>query len=80
MDVDKTPSLRTHRLTEIVEECQKYYPQVESFKMDCDRLTVYYFDRYPSDVPLNLNKEDAEFALKVAGEILSVVDHILSST
>ncbi|MBW1856096.1 MAG: hypothetical protein JRJ00_15705 [Deltaproteobacteria bacterium] len=48
--------------------------------MDCDKLTVYYFDRYPSDVPLNLNKEDAEFALKVAGEILSVVDHILSST
>ncbi len=80
IDVDKTPSLRTHRLTEIVEECQKYYPQVERFKMDCDKLTVYYFDRYPSDVPLNLNKEDAEFALKVAGEILSVVDHILSST
>ncbi len=80
IDVDKTPSLRTHRLTEIVEECQKYYPQVERFKMDCDKLTVYYFDRYPSDIPLNLNKEDAEFALRVAGDILSAVDHILSST
>jgi len=79
IDVGKTPSLRIHRLTEIVDECQKYYPQVERFKEDCDKLTVYYFDRYPSDVPLNLNKEDAKFALRVAGEILSVVENILSS-
>jgi len=79
IDVDKTPSLKTHRLTEIVEECQKYFPQVEEFKHGCDRLTVYYFDRYPSDVPLNLTKEDAEFALRIAGEILSVIENILSS-
>ena len=81
IDVEKTPSLKIHRLVDIkLEECKQYYPQVEKFEDDCDRLTVYYFDRYPSEIPLNLTEEDAAFALAVAEEILNFVEEILLST
>jgi len=80
IDVEKTPSLKIHRLVEIIEECKKYYPQVEKFKDDCDRLTVYYLDRYPAEIPLNLTEEDAAFALAVAEKILKFVEGVISST
>jgi HEPN domain-containing protein len=80
IDVEKTPSLKIHRLADIIEECKQYYPKVEKFKDDCDRLTVYYFDRYPSEIPLNLTEEDAVFALAVAEKILKFVEEIISST
>lgn len=78
INVEETPSLKTHRLVDIIEECRKYYPQVEAFTDDCDKLTVYYFDRYPADIPLNLTEEDAAFALKTADKILRFVEEIIS--
>jgi len=78
VNVEKTPPLKTHRLADIIEECKKYYPGVEDFRNDCDRLTVYYFDRYPADVPLNLTEEDAKFAIEVAEKILLFVEDIIS--
>ena len=80
IDVEKTPSLKIHRLVDIIEECKQYYPQVEKFEDDCDRLTVYYFDRYPSEIPLNLTEEDATFALAAAEKILKFVEEVISST
>jgi len=80
IDVEKTPALKTHRLADIIGECKKYYPQAEDFADDCDRLTVYYFDRYPADIPLNLTEEDAEFALKTAEKVTKFAEGILSST
>ena len=77
INIEKTHSLRTHRLVDIIEECKKYYPQVEAFIDDCEKLTVYYFDRYPAEIPLTLNEEDATFALDTADEILQLVDEIL---
>ena len=74
INIEKTHSLRTHRLVDIIEECKKYYPQVEAFIDDCEKLTVYYFDRYPAEIPLTLNEEDATFALDTADEILQLVD------
>ncbi len=79
IDVEKTPSLKIHRLADIIEECKQYYPQVEKFKDDCDRLTVYYFDRYPSEIPLNLTEDDAIFALIAAEKILKFVKEIILS-
>lgn len=80
IDIARTPSLKTHRLVDIIEECKKYYPQVETFTDDCERLTVYYFDRYPADIPLNLTEEDVEFAITVAEEVLELVEDIVSPT
>ncbi|MEA2076220.1 MAG: HEPN domain-containing protein [Euryarchaeota archaeon] len=80
IDVEKTPPLKIHRLAEIIEECKRYYPKVERFKDDCDKLTVYYFDRYPAEIPLNLTEEDAAFALAVAEKILNFVEGVISST
>ena len=79
IDVEKTPTLKTHRLVDIIEECKKYYPQVEAFADDCDKLTVYYFDRYPADIPLNLTEEDSTFALETADKILRFVEEIIST-
>ena len=79
IDIEKTPALKTHRLADIIEECKKYYPQVEVFTDDCDKLTVYYFDRYPADIPLNLTEEDAAFALETADKILRFVEEIIST-
>ncbi len=78
ISIERTPSLKTHRLVDIIEECRGYYPQVEMFTDDCDKLTVYYFDRYPADIPLNLTEEDAAFALETAEKILSSVEGIIS--
>ena len=78
IDVEKTSALKTHRLVDIIEECKKYYPQVEAFTDGCDKLTVYYFDRYPADIPLNLTEEDAAFALEIADKILRFVEEIIS--
>ena len=78
ISIEETPSLKTHRLVDIIEECRKYYPQVESFTDDCDKLTVYYFYRYPADIPLNLTEEDAAFALETADKILRFVEEIIS--
>lgn len=78
INIEKTPFLKTHRLVDIIERCKKYYPQVEAFIDDCERLTVYYFDRYPADIPLDLGEEDAIFALETANEILQLVDKIIS--
>jgi len=78
IDVERTPTLKTHRLVDIIEECKKHYSQVEVFIDDCDRLTVYYFDRYPAGIPLNLTEEDAEFALETADKILRFVEEIIS--
>jgi HEPN domain-containing protein len=80
IDVEKTPPLKIHRLADIIEECKQYYPQVEKFKDDCDRLTVYYLDRYPSEIPLNLTEEDAAFALAAAERILKFVEGVILST
>jgi HEPN domain-containing protein len=78
IEVEKTPTLKTHRLVDIIDECKKFYPQVETFTNDCDKLTVYYFDRYPADVPLNLTEEDAAFALETADKILRFVEEKIS--
>jgi HEPN domain-containing protein len=78
IDVDKTPALKIHRLVDIIGECKKYYPTVEDFTDDCDKLTVYYFDRYPADIPLNLTEEDAKFALKTAEKVIKFVEGIIS--
>jgi len=78
INVEETPSLKTHRLVDIIEECRKYYPQAKAFTDDCDKLTVYYFDRYPADIPLNLTEEDAAFALKTADKIIRFVEEIIS--
>lgn len=78
INIEKTPSLKTHRLVDIIEECKKYYPQVEAFIDDCEKLTVYYFDRYPAEIPLALSEEDAAFALNTADEILRLVDEVIS--
>jgi len=78
IDVEKTPILKTHRLVDIIEECKKFHPQVEAFTESCDKLTVYYFDRYPADIPLNLTEKDAQFAVKIAGQILRFVGAIIS--
>lgn len=78
ISVERTPSLKTHRLVDIIEECKRFYPQVEAFTDDCDKLTVYYFDRYPAEIPLNLTEEDAEFALKSAEKILGFAEGIIS--
>lgn len=77
IDIQKTPSLKTHRLADIIRECKKYYPQVKTFTEDCDKLSVYYFVRYPADIPLNLEEEDARFALRVAKEVLEFVEEII---
>jgi len=79
IDVEKTLALKTHRLADIIGECKKYYPQTEHFTDDCDRLTVYYFDRYPADISLNLTEEDAKFALNTAEKIIKFVEGIISS-
>ncbi|MFH0775117.1 MAG: HEPN domain-containing protein [bacterium] len=79
ISIEKTPTLKTHRLVDIIEECKKYYPQIEAFTDDCERLTIYYFDRYPADIPLNLTEEDATFALETADEILRFVDKVISN-
>jgi len=42
-------------------------------------LTVYYFDRYPVDIPLDLTTADAEFALRIAEEVLAFVEEVISS-
>lgn len=78
VNVGKTPALKTHRLADIIEECKKYYPGVEDFRNDCDKLTVYYFDRYPADIPLSLSEEDAKFAIEAAKKILLFVDKVIS--
>jgi HEPN domain-containing protein len=65
-------------LADIVEECKKYYPRVEDFRNDCDKLTIYYFDRYPADIPLSLSEKDAKFAIEVAGRILLFVEEMIS--
>jgi HEPN domain-containing protein len=78
IDIEKRPSLKTHRLVDIIEECKKYYPQVEAFIDDCERLTVYYFNRYPAEIPLDIDEEDATFALEVANKILRFVEDIIS--
>ena len=80
INIEKTRSLKTHRLVDIIEECKKYYPQVEVFIDDCEKLTVYYFDRYPAEIPLGLSEEDATFALNTANEILRFVDKVISET
>jgi len=77
INIEKTPTLKTHRLVDIIEECKKYYPQVEIFTNSCDKLTVYYFDRYPADIPLNLTEEDAVFALETAENVLGFVENII---
>lgn len=76
---EKTSALKTHRLVDLIHECKEYYPKVEDFTYDCDRLTVFYFDRYPADIPLDLTPEDAEFALRITEEILGFVEDIISS-
>ncbi|MDI6752657.1 MAG: HEPN domain-containing protein, partial [bacterium] len=79
INIEKTPSLKTHRLIDLIEECKKYYPQkIEAFIDDCEKLTVYYFDRYPTEIPLALSEEDATFALNTADEILQFVNEIIS--
>ena len=78
IDVEKTPTLKTHKLVDIIDECKKFYPQVEIFTNDCDKLTVYYFDRYPADIPLNLIEGDAKFALETADKILKFVEEKIS--
>lgn len=79
IDVDKVPSLKTHRLGDLIKECKRFYPKVQSFTDDCKKLTVYYFDRYPGDIPLNLTLKDAEFALKTAQRIIKFVDDKISA-
>ena len=79
IDVDKTPALRIHRLVDIIGECKKYYPQAEDFVDECDRLSIYYLDRYPADIPLDLTEEDAEFALNTAEKVMKFVESIISS-
>jgi len=78
INVGKTLALKTHRLADIIEECKKYYPRVEDFRDDCDKLTVYYFGRYPADIPLSLSEEDAKFGIEVARRILLFVEEIIS--
>ena len=39
---------------------------------------IYYFERYPAEIPLNLTNKDAEFAIETAGEILRFVKEIIS--
>ncbi len=79
ISIEKTPSLKTHRLVDIIEECKKYYPQkLEAFIDDCEKLTVYYFDRYPAEIPLGITEEDVTFALNTADKILQLVDKIIS--
>ena len=78
IDVEEIPNLKTHRLVDIIGECKKYYPEVESFIENCDKLTVYCFERYPAEIPLNLTNKDAEFALETADEILRFVKEIIS--
>lgn len=78
IDVEKTPPLKTHRLRDIIKECEKYYPEIADFTDECKRLTFYYFDRYPADIPLNLTEEDAASALETAEKILSFVEGIIS--
>ncbi len=80
IDIEKTPALKTHRLGDLIVACKKYYPQVENFINDCDKLTAYYFDRYPVEISLELTEEDAEFALKTADKILRFVEEIISKT
>ncbi|MFQ6052506.1 MAG: HEPN domain-containing protein [Candidatus Hydrothermarchaeota archaeon] len=63
-----------------MKNAKKYYPQVEDFRNDCDKLTIYYFDRYPADIPLSLSEKDAKFAIEVAGRILLFVEKIISKT
>ena len=80
IEINNSPQLKTHRLGDIIERCKNYYPEVSSFAEDCDKLTVYYFDRYPADIPLNLTVEDAEFALKTASKIIKFSEKIISGT
>lgn len=51
---------------------------MEGFTDACDRLTIYYFDRYPADTSLNLTEEDAAFALETADKVLRFVEEIIS--
>jgi len=34
--------------------------KTENFITKCDKLTVYDFAKYPEEIPLNLNEEEAE--------------------
>lgn len=78
VNVGKTSALKTHRLADIIEECKRHYPRVEGFRNDCDKLTVYYFDRYSADIPLSLNEGDAKFTIEVARRILLFAGEIIS--
>ncbi len=78
IDVEKTPPLKTHRLRDIIKKCMEYYPKIADFTKECKRLTIFYFDRYPTEIPLALSEEDATFALSTADEILRFVDEIIS--
>lgn len=80
IDVERTPALKIHRLADIIAECEMYYPEVGKFKDDCDRLNVYYFDRYPAEISLDLIEEDATFALAAAEKILNFVEGVISTT
>lgn len=76
--IDETPTLKTHRLRNIIKKCEEYYPEIAGFTEECKRLTPFYFDRYPADIPLNLTEEDAAFALETADKILKFVEEIIS--
>lgn len=68
---------RIHILGDLLKLCSEDFPEIMKFSEDCDRLYSFYQPgRYPG-LTVSLLPEDADWALKIARNIVEFVSNRL---
>ncbi len=68
---------KTHDLAHLIDLASKLDSSLLDYKDECHKLTPYWIEtRYPLSIPFEKTKEEAEWAVELAGRILEFIERI----